>query len=440
MPIVGYCAEIIPDREIPSNSAPRSALRPPVAPGDRATANHGSPSTGALPASRAHARTAGITPPGRSTQPDRETSPTKSAGTPTGTISPLSPPARSTGNASGFVTTRPATNPAASRAAFGSEVSTEPVLSNAAFASQVTTDPVTSYLSTLAPSGRQTQAYALAAIAAFYGGAGARPCDIAWEHVTYAHANSLRSWLVGRYAPATARRMLAALRGVVRECWRLGRMNAEQMNRAFDTAAIRGTSVRKGRALTPDELAALFTACDSDPNRILGVRDAAILSLAYGAGLRRAEIASLQVDDYDHDRGNLVVVHAKGSKSRSIALAPWVHERIGQWLCLRGIRPESLVTHVAGNTLGTASMSGDGIRRRVIARAAQATIAATTTHDLRRTAVTELLEDNDPLVVSRILGHSQIQTTLLYDRRRAVSERAASTSLGSYLTVIVQPK
>ncbi len=54
-----------------------------------------------------------------------------------------------------------------------------------------------------------------------------------WERLRYQHTAALRTWLAGRYAPATANRHLAALRGVLREAWRLGLVEARSPDRCF---------------------------------------------------------------------------------------------------------------------------------------------------------------------------------------------------------------
>ena len=62
-----------------------------------------------------------------------------------------------------------------------------------------------------------------------------------------------------RYAPTTANRHLAALRGVLRECWRLGYVGVEDYQRAADLPAIRGSRLPRGRALQSGEL--MLVAC-----------------------------------------------------------------------------------------------------------------------------------------------------------------------------------
>src|SRR5208282_2480458 len=64
-----------------------------------------------------------------------------------------------------------------------------------------------------------------------------------------------------RYAPNTTKRILAALRGVLKECWRLGRMTHDEYARAADIAPVRGQAPPRGRALKGTELEALFKGC-----------------------------------------------------------------------------------------------------------------------------------------------------------------------------------
>src|SRR6266542_1217765 len=58
-----------------------------------------------------------------------------------------------------------------------------------------------------------------------------------WLALSYAHTAALRTRLAELYAPATGNRHLAALRGVLRECWRLGYLGADQYQRIADLEA-----------------------------------------------------------------------------------------------------------------------------------------------------------------------------------------------------------
>ena len=72
------------------------------------------------------------------------------------------------------------------------------------------------------------------------------PLALPWERLTYAHVQAARAKLAERYAPATANQSLAALRGVLKECWRLGLTDAARdrvdasVQRLRDTFELRG--------------------------------------------------------------------------------------------------------------------------------------------------------------------------------------------------------
>ena len=75
-----------------------------------------------------------------------------------------------------------------------------------------------------------------------------------WGAVRYQHTTAVRTALAERYAPAMANKVLAALRGVLQEAWRLGLMSAEDFHRAADVPSVRGTTLPRGRALKAGEM------------------------------------------------------------------------------------------------------------------------------------------------------------------------------------------
>src|SRR6266540_7196116 len=89
------------------------------------------------------------------------------------------------------------------------------------------THPVLVYLARLAPGSRRTMRQALDTIAGLLTGGQADALALDWSRLGYQHTAAVRSALAERFAPATANKMLAALRGVLREVWRLGQTDAE---------------------------------------------------------------------------------------------------------------------------------------------------------------------------------------------------------------------
>src|SRR5690606_30212983 len=114
-----------------------------------------------------------------------------------------------------------------------------------------------------------TMAEALHTIAGMASG-GAIPGDASpWHQLRYQHAQAIRTRLAETVSartgkplsPASVNKHLAALRGVLREAWRLGLMSAEELTRATDLEPVRGSTPLRGRALEAHEVVRLFDAC-----------------------------------------------------------------------------------------------------------------------------------------------------------------------------------
>src|SRR5437016_465717 len=196
-------------------------------------------------------------------------------------------------------------------------------------------NPAAVYLAALAPSGRRTMAQALEVVVEVLGGADVP--TFPWAALRYEHAQAVRRVLVERYAPATANKVLSALRGVARECWRLGLIDAEVHARIRDVPGVRGSRLPAGREVPIKELAKLFRACASAGAS--GVRDAAALALLYGCGLRRSEAVSVDVGAFD---GESVRVLGKGNKERSVPIPTAAAAALRAWLEVRGSSPGPL--------------------------------------------------------------------------------------------------
>ncbi len=139
-----------------------------------------------------------------------------------------------------------------------------------------------------------------------------------WETITYRESLSVRLALAERYKPLTTNRMLSALRGVLKAAWLLGLIDADSYQRAAAVPNVRSSDLLSGRALETTEIVKLFTCCAEDPTP-KGARDAAMLTVFYGCGLRRGELAKLDVQDFDPIDGSLVV-NGKGAKQRTAYL------------------------------------------------------------------------------------------------------------------------
>jgi len=290
--------------------------------------------------------------------------------------------------------------------------------------------PAAVYLARLAPGSRRTMRTALNVMASMLTAGAADAETLDWSAVRYQHAQAVRSRLAEHSKPATANKALSALRGVLREAWRLGLVSSEDYQRAADLEAVKGESVPPGRALTAGELKALLAACSADETAA-GARDAALLALLYGAGLRRSEAVALDVADYDAASGMLVVRHGKGGRERIAFATNGAADALADWLALRGEEPGPLFLPVdKGGAVGSHRLTGQAVLYILRRRALQGGVARLTPHDLRRTFISDLLDlGADISTVQRLAGHAQVTTTTRYDRRGEATKRRASELL-----------
>lgn len=289
--------------------------------------------------------------------------------------------------------------------------------------------PAAVYLAHLAPGSRRTMRGALATIAALLTEGAADCFALPWHRLRYQHTAAVRALLAERYAPATANKHLAALRGVLKEAWRLGQMEAADYQRAVDLPGVRGGTLPRGRALTPGELRALFTVCaDGSP---AGVRDAALLAVLYGGGLRRAESVSLDRSDYLPATGALTVRHGKGEKARIVYLTGGAQAAMDAWWARRGDAGGPLFFPIhKGGRIAPRRMTDQAILAILRRRAVQAGVGHFSPHDLRRTFISDLLDAGaDIATVQKLAGHASVATTGRYDRRGEHAKQRAATLL-----------
>ena len=250
-----------------------------------------------------------------------------------------------------------------------------------------------------------------------------------WHRIRYVEMNVLRGMLAEHYAPATANKILSIVRSVLRQAWKLGMMTTDDYKRAIAVPAIPGTRLPTGRALEPGEGRALFQACAQTGPQ--AARDAALLAILFGCGLRRSEAARLDVEHVDTAASTLRII-GKGNHERIAHMNAGVRAALDAWLKARGDKPGPLLcaTTGKGNRIICRRLRTESIRLILQRRAKQARIRSCTPHDLRRTFITRLLDHgNDIAVASRMAGHRNISTTTRYDRRDERTNRDAAATI-----------
>ena len=236
-----------------------------------------------------------------------------------------------------------------------------------------------------------------------------------WAEVRYQHVMALRSLLIeGDAKPATINHLLAAVRGVIREAWRLGLIDAETKERIVDIKSVSASTLPAGRHVGVGEIRRLFEICGAT---LVGARDAAMLALLYGCGLRRSEAVALLVDDYRE--GSVTVRTGKGRKERIVYSANGGRAAIDAWIAVRGAWDGALLAPVAkGGKIQQRGISAQAVMLRLRFLGKRAGIENLSPHDLRRSFVGELLDAGaDISSVQQLAGHSSVTTTARYDRR-----------------------
>ena len=168
--------------------------------------------------------------------------------------------------------------------------------------------------------------------------------------------------------------------------------------------------------LTQTQLAGLLAA--PDPQRWEGRRDRALLALTAQAGLRVAELVSLNNNDITLGAGANVRCLGKGRKHRAVPLNTAVSTVIASWSAERGgLRNEPLFPTRTGRRL-----SPDAVERLVHKHANTAASRDPSfpaehvhPHVLRHTCAMNLLHHGvDTAVIALWLGHADIRSTTTY--------------------------
>ena len=228
--------------------------------------------------------------------------------------------------------------------------------------------PAAAHVASLALAGRASVASSLHR-AARLAGRGERTRRRAGVSLAPAPADDARrarcrAALADRYAVATANASVNAIRGALRAAWLSGDMDRAMLERSLAALRqVRGNAA-PGRALSPVEARKLFEAAAGDRNRAAGARDAALLALAYGAGLRRAELAAARLADLD---GDTLGVHGKGRRERFAYLgANGCAAAVSAWIAVRGTEDGPLFRPVnKGGRVIAGGMSPRAIGKRV---------------------------------------------------------------------------
>ncbi|EGA67853.1 site-specific tyrosine recombinase XerC [Vibrio sinaloensis DSM 21326] len=163
--------------------------------------------------------------------------------------------------------------------------------------------------------------------------------------------------------------------------------------------------------LDVDEVGQLLEVNEDDP---LSVRDRAMMEMMYGAGLRLAELVSINVRDVSFTSGEIRVV-GKGDKERKVPFSGMAAEWVNKWLKVRASLANSDEQALFVSKLGV-RISHRNVQKRMAEWGQKQAVAShISPHKLRHSFATHVLESSNNLrAVQELLGHENISTTQIY--------------------------
>ena len=243
--------------------------------------------------------------------------------------------------------------------------------------------------------------------------------------LTAVDASHIRRWVAQMHSGGRSGRGIA----LILSGWRgfyiwLGREGLVAANPVLDVRAPKAAKPLP-KALSVDDAVQLasFQAADADP--WLEARDAAMVELLYGGGLRVAELTGLDVQASEAARGWVDLaageahVLGKGSKRRIVPVGAKAVQALQAWLLVRdqalsGASPQTALFMGRNGT----RLTSQSIWQRVRQRSLQAGLAAPVhPHMLRHSFASHVLQSSSDLRgVQELLGHANISTTQIYTR------------------------
>lgn len=292
-------------------------------------------------------------------------------------------------------------------------------------------NPLTLYLARLAPSSQLTMKYVLQDAADRLGFGDSDIHTVPWHQLQPAHVIALVATLrEDGYAPSTSSLYVNAIRGVTNEAWRQSLISHEHLLKMRSVKPMGGTRLPKGKNIRRSMIRELMDVCAADP-RPQGRRDAAIIAILYGSGMRKSESVNLDLAQIDFRERSLQVT-GKGNK-QLIKYAPaWAFDILNEWLqlrrsCLQEGQPDD--TFLFNRIRRGAHITRERITKHAIyfiakQRGRQIGMDIMP-HDFRRSFITRVIEEHDLSIAQKLAHHTNISTTASYDMRDDNERRRA---------------
>lgn len=235
---------------------------------------------------------------------------------------------------------------------------------------------------------------------------------------------------VDRCAPDTINAVLSLLKGVALQAWELKIISDHRYLRIKNTKSIRGARVPKRRWLQKNDIVALLDQCLAD-DRLQGLRDAALLALLYGCGLRRSEVVGIDAEHVDA-KEQAIRILGKGNKERIVYPPARAWEMLHEWIQGgRGDEVGALFCRIRKGGFNTHDRLTDQAVYYIMQRLIKLTgVENFSPHDLRGSFISYLLDQGEDIkTVADIVGHADVRTTAGYDRRGEARKKIANRAI-----------
>jgi integrase len=287
---------------------------------------------------------------------------------------------------------------------------------------------------------------------------------VAWENLDYGLCQRIceallagKTWMPCVRKPGTppleprswisVNKILTALRGTLKQCWKMDLIDSERYTRAKSIESLRGTTSLAGRAISPSEITRMLGCCSDGPH---GTLERALIATLYFTGARCAEAVAFTVDNFNAKDFSLTILHGKGNKARKVYIGDETAQQIFlDWLKLRDQWAEMMGDIIPRKDkdifkqtgplfmalIGNDRLSGNHLRTGTVLSIIKKTgkkagLGNVSPHDLRRGFITYLIDaGGDIITVGRLAGHNSPLSTEKYDRRPESTKRKTAKLL-----------
>lgn len=280
-------------------------------------------------------------------------------------------------------------------------------------------DPATYYLSKLGESSRGMMRYVLQEIADRLGYDDSDLTDVPWNLIESSTVIALSGALQSDGKSVnTVSLYINAVRGVMNAAWALGHIPRDQLDKIRDIKPPKGTVLPRGKNIKRNIIKEIMACCSAD-ERPQGKRDAAIIAVLYGTGMRKSESVNILLANINFEE-QCIQVLGKGNKELRKFAPDWVFNKIREWLELRDqVTPNApyLFNRIRkGGAIVDVPITKHAINHIVKQRALQVGIQIMP-HDFRRSFITRIIDEHDLAIAQKMADHATMATTARYDMR-----------------------